>query len=186
MLARCVSRGGRQRLPSLPQFGQNVHPAISKSIVLVDDEKSYADLLTKMLEENLACPVNSFTRPLEALKALPPRAPGVIVTDYHMPQIDGLEVHSTGFRTRARCRVRPDFRSRSLFLSGADGAPRRTEGAPAQALRLAQICRRDPPGVAATSYPADATCRLELALIERVSPSPFRACAPEPLRRAGA
>ncbi len=77
MLAGCVSRGGRQRLPSLPQFGQNVHPAISKSIGLVDDEKSYADLLTKMLEENLTCPVHSFTRPLEALKALPPTAPGV-------------------------------------------------------------------------------------------------------------
>ena len=75
MLAGCVSRGGRQRLPSLPQFGQNVHPAISKSIVLVDDEKSYADLLTKMLEENLTCPVHSFTRSLEALKALPPRPP---------------------------------------------------------------------------------------------------------------
>lgn len=91
MLAGCVSRGSRQRLPSLPQFGQNVHPAISKSIVLVDDEKSYTDLLTKMLEENLTCPVHSFTRPLEALKALPHTAPGVIVTDYHMPQIDGLE-----------------------------------------------------------------------------------------------
>lgn len=59
--------------------------------MLVDDEKSYADLLTQMLAENLDCPVHSFSRPLDALKALPDMDPGVIVTDYHMPQLDGLE-----------------------------------------------------------------------------------------------
>lgn len=44
-----------------------------------------------MLEENLTCPVHSFVRPLDALAALPKVDPGVVVTDYHMPQIDGLE-----------------------------------------------------------------------------------------------
>lgn len=88
MLAGCVSAVDPQpcRGTGLP-----VHPTISKSIVLVDDEKSYAELLARMLEENLTCPVHSFARPLEALAALPQVDPGVIVTDYHMPQIDGLE-----------------------------------------------------------------------------------------------
>jgi DNA-binding NtrC family response regulator len=68
-----------------------VHPAPPKSIVIVDDEKSYTDLLTQMLADNLDCPVHAFSRPLDALKALPTMDPGVIVTDYHMPQIDGIE-----------------------------------------------------------------------------------------------
>jgi DNA-binding NtrC family response regulator len=68
-----------------------VHPAAPKSIVIVDDEKSYTDLLTQMLADNLDCPVHAFSRPLDALKALPTMDPGVIVTDYHMPQLDGIE-----------------------------------------------------------------------------------------------
>lgn len=63
----------------------------TKSIVLVDDEKSYTDLLSHMLAEALDCPIHAFSRPLEALKALPAINPGVVVTDYHMPQINGIE-----------------------------------------------------------------------------------------------
>jgi DNA-binding NtrC family response regulator len=68
-----------------------VPPTANKSIVLVDDEKSYTDLLMQMLAENLDCPVHAYSRPLDALKALPQVNPGVVVTDYHMPQLDGIE-----------------------------------------------------------------------------------------------
>jgi len=68
-----------------------VNPATVKSIVLVDDEKSYTDLITQMLADNLDCPVHAFTRPLEALKVIPSLDPGVIVTDYFMPQLNGIE-----------------------------------------------------------------------------------------------
>lgn len=57
----------------------------------MDDEKSYTDLLTQMLAENLDCPVYAFSRPLEALNALPQFNPAVVVTDYYMPQLNGLE-----------------------------------------------------------------------------------------------
>jgi DNA-binding NtrC family response regulator len=57
----------------------------------VDDEKSYTDLLTQMLADNLDCPVYAFSRPLEALKGLSELNPGVIVSDYYMPQLNGLE-----------------------------------------------------------------------------------------------
>ena len=68
-----------------------MNPANAKAIVLVDDEKSYNDLIRQMLVENLDCPVHGFTRPLEALKALPTLNPGVIVTDYFMPEMNGIE-----------------------------------------------------------------------------------------------
>ena len=62
-----------------------------KAIILVDDEKSYNDLIKQMLVENLDCPVHGFTKPLEALNALPSLNPGVIVTDYFMPEMNGIE-----------------------------------------------------------------------------------------------
>lgn len=68
-----------------------MNAAPSRAIVLVDDERSYTDLLTQMLMENLDCPVHAFARPLEALKALPEINPGVVVSDYYMPQLNGLE-----------------------------------------------------------------------------------------------
>lgn len=62
-----------------------------KAIVLVDDEKSYVDLLAAMLVEHLETPVHTFTRPLAALAELPSLNPGIIVTDYYMPQLNGFE-----------------------------------------------------------------------------------------------
>lgn len=59
--------------------------------MLVDDEISYIDLLEQLLGEHLACPVRSFSRPLDALKALPTLDVGMIVTDFQMPGLDGLE-----------------------------------------------------------------------------------------------
>jgi len=65
--------------------------AKGKCVMLVDDETAYIDLLEQLLGEHLACPVHSFTRPADALRALPGLDVGLIVTDYQMPGIDGLE-----------------------------------------------------------------------------------------------
>ena len=67
-----------------------MNPA-TKAIVLVDDEKSYTDLISQLLADNLDCAVHAFTRPLDALEAIPKIAPSVIVTDYFMPQLNGIE-----------------------------------------------------------------------------------------------
>jgi CheY-like chemotaxis protein len=65
--------------------------ASGKCVMLVDDETAYIDLLEQLLGEHLACPVHSFTRPMEALRALPKLDVGLIVTDYQMPGLDGLQ-----------------------------------------------------------------------------------------------
>jgi CheY-like chemotaxis protein len=62
-----------------------------KIVVLVDDEIAYIDLLQQLLSEHLACPVRGFTSPIEALKALPGLNVGLIITDYQMPLMNGLE-----------------------------------------------------------------------------------------------
>ena len=59
--------------------------------VIVDDEQSYLDLLAVILGEHLDCPVATFARPLDALKAMETFEVGIIVTDYYMPDIDGVE-----------------------------------------------------------------------------------------------
>ncbi len=47
--------------------------------------------MTQLLADNLDCAVHGFTRPADALREIPRLDPTVIVTDYFMPQIDGLE-----------------------------------------------------------------------------------------------
>jgi DNA-binding NtrC family response regulator len=69
----------------------SVNSAPHKSLVIVDDDISYTSLLTQLLEEHLGCRVFSFSRPREALAALPGLDPGVIVTDYEMPGLNGFE-----------------------------------------------------------------------------------------------
>ena len=62
-----------------------------RSVVIVDDEKSYVELMAEMIADNVDCKVHAFTRPLDALGALPGLSAGVIVTDYFMPEMDGIE-----------------------------------------------------------------------------------------------
>ncbi|MBP6508372.1 MAG: response regulator [Opitutaceae bacterium] len=66
------------------------HPS-TKAVVVLDDEKSYADLLSQLLTDSLVCPVHTFNRPFDALAALPDLDVGVVVTDYFMPQLNGIE-----------------------------------------------------------------------------------------------
>ena len=69
----------------------------AKDIIIIDDEESYLDLMSQRLTENLSNRVYAFSRPLAALEALPALNPGMVITDYYMPQINGLE-----FIVRAR------------------------------------------------------------------------------------
>lgn len=62
-----------------------------KCVLLVDDEPAYLNLLQQQLAAHLACPVHTFTRARDALKVLPGLDVGLIVTDYNMPGMDGLE-----------------------------------------------------------------------------------------------
>lgn len=63
-----------------------------KIVVLVDDEFSYIDLLQQLLGEHLDRPVHGFTKPADALRALPSLDVGVLITDFQMPEMNGLEL----------------------------------------------------------------------------------------------
>jgi DNA-binding NtrC family response regulator len=69
-----------------------VLPAEEKTIVIVDDEMSFTELLGSMLGDHFSCPVLTFGNPLTAAEALPRLNVGVLVTDYYMPHIDGLDL----------------------------------------------------------------------------------------------
>lgn len=74
-----------------------------KTIVVVDDEKSYGDLLSQILVDLLQRPVRSFTHPQAALDALPELDVGIVVTDYYMPDMTGVEF------IRQASRLRPEL-----------------------------------------------------------------------------
>lgn len=86
-----------------------------RSIVIVDDEKSYAQLIAQMIADNLECTVHAFTRPMEALGSLGKISAGVVVTDYSMPQMNGIE-----FIKRAS-RIAPS--AAFILISGDDLDP---------------------------------------------------------------
>ena len=62
-----------------------------KKVLIVDDEKSFTELLAQILNDNLTCPVESYNRPADALKAIQAGDVGVLVTDYYMPVMNGIE-----------------------------------------------------------------------------------------------
>jgi FixJ family two-component response regulator len=62
-----------------------------RSVVILDDERSYVDSMAKLVSDNLNCTVHAFARAEAALAELPGISAAVIVTDYFMPQMDGVE-----------------------------------------------------------------------------------------------
>jgi DNA-binding NtrC family response regulator len=87
-------------------------PEGRRSVVIVDDEKSYVELMGQMLADNLDCSVHAFTRPKDALDGLDRVSAAVVVTDYFMPEMDGVE-----FIKRAS-KVAPD--AAFIMISGHD------------------------------------------------------------------
>lgn len=66
-------------------------PPPGPGILLLDDETSYLDLLGQLLGDHLSCEVHRFARPNQALAALPQLDVALIVTDYDMPEMTGLD-----------------------------------------------------------------------------------------------
>jgi DNA-binding NtrC family response regulator len=95
-----------------------VNPA-PKSIVVVDDEKSYSELIRQLLSDNFDCPVHAFTNPAQALQQLAALDPAVVVTDYHMPQLHGIAF----IRQASAIVPQASF----LMISGHDMAAERPE-----------------------------------------------------------
>lgn len=60
--------------------------------MIVDDEKSFAEMIGLLMKEQLTSPVLTFTHPADALKQLPSLQPGIVVTDYYMPDMNGLDL----------------------------------------------------------------------------------------------
>ena len=58
----------------------------------MDDEKSFTELLAQILNDNLTCPVEAYNRPADALKVIQSGQVGVLVTDYYMPVMNGIEL----------------------------------------------------------------------------------------------
>jgi DNA-binding NtrC family response regulator len=62
-----------------------------RPILFLDDERSYLDMMTELLSEHLVCPIVPFSRPHDAIAALRQLDPGMIVTDFSMPAMNGID-----------------------------------------------------------------------------------------------
>jgi DNA-binding NtrC family response regulator len=111
-----------------------------RSVVIVDDEKSYVELMAQMIADDLDCTVHAFTRPLDALAGLARISAGVVVTDYSMPQMDGIE-----FIKRAS-RIAP--KTTFIMISGNNLEPIEHE---LNRLKKLKLCMQKPFGGRALS-----------------------------------
>lgn len=68
-----------------------VSTPLEKILVIVDDEEPMLDQLKQMLELRLNCTVQTFTKAQDAINALPKLNVGMVVTDYYMPFMNGVE-----------------------------------------------------------------------------------------------
>ena len=63
-----------------------------KAIVIVDDETSFIELLGRLLGDYFNCPILIFSNPAKMLEAAPSLNIGILVTDYYMPHLNGLDL----------------------------------------------------------------------------------------------
>jgi DNA-binding NtrC family response regulator len=68
-----------------------VTSASPKPVLFLDDEATYLDMMVQLLSVHLNCRICAYTRPDEALAALPSVSPAMVVTDYNMPTMTGIE-----------------------------------------------------------------------------------------------
>ena len=71
-----------------------------RPVLLLDDEQPYLEMMTELLSRHLGCPIVPFARPQDALAALRQLDPGIVVTDYSMPAMNGIDFL---FRAHALC-----------------------------------------------------------------------------------
>lgn len=79
------------------KYSDNVTPLYSNSghqhVVIIDDQKTgrtIMEALIKKISSNIRC--DSFSDPNEALEACEKHPPDLLITDYRMPLMDGIEV----------------------------------------------------------------------------------------------
>lgn len=59
--------------------------------VVIDDEPSYLSLLEIVLGELLTCRIKTYPNPETALAEIPHLKVGIIVSDFYMPRMDGVQ-----------------------------------------------------------------------------------------------
>ncbi|GAB5561728.1 MAG: hypothetical protein SynsKO_33750 [Synoicihabitans sp.] len=69
----------------------SMNPIAQPFAIVIDDEISYLQLLEAILSEILSCPIKTYTRAEAALAELPRIEVGIIVTDFYMPDMDGVQ-----------------------------------------------------------------------------------------------
>lgn len=69
-----------------------MNPKSHPGIAIIDDEKSNTELLAGTMGECFQNPIHAFTQPQDFLTALPTLDLCLVVTDYHMPRLNGHEL----------------------------------------------------------------------------------------------
>jgi putative two-component system response regulator len=103
-------------VPSEPDRNTSIPAAESAryDVIVVDDEELIADYVAAVVTELGNTDLHVYTNPQEALGAWSDRVPDLVITDYQMPGIDGVELIK-------RIRANPKARQIPIIMVTADG-----------------------------------------------------------------
>jgi two-component system sensor histidine kinase/response regulator len=86
---------------------------LTGKILVVDDEKAITDLFSQILGD-MEYEVRAVDDGEEALKIIDAYKPDVVVSDVHMPRIDGDELYKRAIERQ------PSYANRFIFLTGSN------------------------------------------------------------------
>lgn len=86
--------------PKQARSGESASAGSTKTVLVVDDETDILDSITALLEVLEACPrVMTARDGKEALEIMERESVDLLVTDYRMPRMDGIELMKTARET---------------------------------------------------------------------------------------
>ncbi len=70
-----------------------IHPATARTILVVEDDPGIGEMLIRILVEETDYDCHLVTKPSEAIDVLEQMTPFLLLLDFHLPSIDGLELY---------------------------------------------------------------------------------------------
>lgn len=79
-----------QQLEQQPHAGLN---ALNKTILVVEDDEDIGSMLVDVLSQETSCQILLVTDAFQALRVMRNVKPNLFITDYHLPQMDGIQLY---------------------------------------------------------------------------------------------
>ena len=86
-----------QQVKQQPHTGLNT---LNKTILVVEDDEAIGSMLVDVLSLETSCQILLVTDAFQAMRVMRNLRPCLFITDYHLPQMDGIQLYDHLCRTK--------------------------------------------------------------------------------------